>query len=138
MQDTKQKQDSLRSKPILGALGLSITLAFNNPAGHNALYEMMLRTYFLSPWASAMTERGGWISFSEFRQNSPIYQMIYHDNDTDKMLADVKLLNSTSPFCISFDNEDDQEVPPPIPAMACHATGLNDRKKDVEKKPIVS
>jgi hypothetical protein len=137
MKETKQ-QGEWRKASILGAVGLSISLAFNNPAGHNALHEMMLRAYFMPAWTSAMAGWGGWIPFSEFRQNAPLYQMIYHDNDADKMLADVKLLNSTSPFCISFDNEDDQEVPPSIPAMACHATGLNDRKKDVEKKPMVS
>jgi hypothetical protein len=112
-----RKHSRLQSAAIAGVI--SAAVAFNSPAGHSVYHEIGLRIHFMPAWSLAEKIMGS-MSFQEFRYGAEIFLMMYHDNDADKMLADIKLLNSVSPFCVPFeDTDNDQENLPPI--MACHA-----------------
>lgn len=118
---------------------VSIMVAFNNPGGHQVLYDAFVETYFTPAWIAAMVMIKRPMSFDEFRQGAQVYQMVYHNNDSDKMVADLKLLFSQSPLCIPFDPSDDQnDKPKNAPAMACHASGVREKKNHLDRGPKVS
>lgn len=128
-----------RKPSLIGAGCVSLMLAFNNPSGHQALHDATVMAYFTPSWMAAMKMVNRPMSFDEFRQGASVFQMVYHNNDSDKMLADIKMLFSQSPLCIPFgpsDDQDDKPTNPPV--MPCHVAGLREKKKGLDHKPKVS
>lgn len=123
-----------------GLIGLAVS--FNNPAGHEMAYEAGMRIYYAHAWVAAARLSGRPISFSEFRENAAIYQAVYHNSDFDKVLADIKLLGSRSPFCITLPGEEESgngnDNPPQNPVNAACHVAFDNRKKKVDKGPSLS
>lgn len=125
-------------KSTMAVSMISLALAFNNPVGHDALYEAGLRVRFYDAWQTAREVTSRPLTFRQFRDNAQIYLMVHHNNDSRAMLDDMKLLAQKSPFCIPFSDDGDRQPQPPAYPVACHAAVSGDRKKELDKQLRVS
>lgn len=135
----EEEIDSPKRPSLMVAGCVSLMLVFNNPSGHQALHDMAVMTYFAPAWVSAMKSVERYMPFNEFRDGAQVYQMLYHNNNVDFMIRDLKMLYSQSPLCIPFaDTGDGNDRPINDPVMPCHVAGIRDKKKGLESSPKLS
>lgn len=118
-----------RSPLIAGFMAVS--LAFYSPAGHDALYEALLRVKFAPHWLQASFNTKSFMSFSTFREQAAIWA---YDPNPRVHLNNVRLLQDTSSFCLPLPDDGKAPENPENIFTACHAAATRDDKK--EKKNL--
>lgn len=132
----KMENKTVKSPLVAGFM--AVAMAFNSPAGHDALYEAMVRITFAKMWLSHSNNHKvdltgvGLpiqfdvqlpISFQEFRDNAEIYA---YDPDPQVHINNIKLLNERISLCLTDlnpkkdDDPNDPDAPYPV-NFACHS-----------------
>ena len=121
----------IRSHVFAGIVSLS--LAFNNPIGHELVHGSFQRLAFWEAWRVATNLAGRPLSFAEFKKNPVDALMIVHDNVVARVKAGIKLLKLTSAFCQPLGGDGNDQSPRPFaPVMPCHAgLGSCERRRDL-------
>lgn len=137
----KAESKTVKSPVVAGFM--AVAMVFNSPAGHDALYEGMVRVAFAKTWLQYsnnhevdLTGMGVPIrfnirlpiSFQEFRDNAELYA---YDPDPNVHINNIKLLNGRVSLCLTDLNPNDDENPDaPYPTnFACHAATSCHRHK---------
>ena len=118
------KNNITRSPLVVGFM--AVAMGFQSPAGHDAIYQGLLRGWFAMTWVEASIELGRPISFRTFRENA---ELLAWDPDPDIFINNMRLLNSNFSFCLPFTN-DGEERPDKPQNFACHVAATRDDKKN--------
>ena len=118
---------NITRSPLVASF-LTVAMGFQSPAGHDALYQGLLRIWFAPQWFEAMRQTGETMSFDAFK-NSDMAQIWVYDPNPDVFLKNIKLLQSNFSLCLPFVG-DEKDQPSPPQNFACHATAARDNKKD--------
>ena len=116
-----QNNKTIKSPLVAGFMAGA--MCFQSPAGHDVLYEGLLRAWFAKSWVEASIMMGRPISFQEFKSGAEIF---LYEEDTDAFFKNVRLLNSDITLC--WNNFEEYEAggnnntpEGPQTVFACHA-----------------
>ncbi|GEM_PF-7059009 len=120
------KETITRSPLVAGFMAVAIGL--QSPAGHDAVYQGLLRIRFAPQWIVAMRQTGEPMRFETFK-NSDMLQFWIYDPNPDVFLNNMRLLNEDFSFCLPFVNNTEDQPKVPQNFFACHAPALREEKQ---------
>lgn len=118
------KENITRSPLVAGFMAFA--MAFQSPAGHDAIYQGLLRGWFAVTWLQASLDVGRPISFQTLRDNAGI---LAYDPNPDIFLNNMRLLKENFSFCLPFVGDSDDQPDIPQNFFTCHAATKREDKK---------
>lgn len=113
---------------------MSVAMGLQSPAGHDFVYQTLLRGWFAKTWVDASIDVGRPISFQTFRDNAEI---LAYDPNPDTFVNNLRLLKDNFSFCLSIMNDTEEKPDIPVSFVACHAATIREQKEDKKTpKPV--
>ena len=127
-------KDTITRSPLV-AVFLAVNMVFQSPAGHDLIYQGLLRGWFATTWLQASIDAGRPISFQTLRDHAAI---LAYDDNPETFMNNMRLLAGDFSFCLPLINEGDEDAPnAPQNHFACHAASTRNDKKDKKSLDLI-